>query len=62
VIRSRAMIWAGHVAHMVEMRNSYKILIGKFERKSHMEVLDEDGIIVLECILKEITCEGVDWI
>jgi hypothetical protein len=56
------MIWAGHVAHMVEMRNSYKILIGKFERKSHMEVLDEDGIIVLECILKEITCEGVDWI
>jgi len=33
VIKSRKMRWEGHVARVVEMRNSYKILIGKPERK-----------------------------
>jgi hypothetical protein len=27
------MKWAGHVAHMREMRNTYKILVRKPERK-----------------------------
>jgi hypothetical protein len=31
VIKSRRMRWEGHVAHMGEMRNAYKILIGKPE-------------------------------
>jgi hypothetical protein len=28
-IKSRRMRWAGHVARMGELRNAYKILLGK---------------------------------
>jgi hypothetical protein len=31
VIKSRIMRWAGHVARMGEMRNSYNIFVGKSE-------------------------------
>jgi hypothetical protein len=31
VIKSRIMIWAGHVAHMVEGRDVYRVLVGKPE-------------------------------
>jgi hypothetical protein len=31
LIKSRRMRWVGHVAHMGEMRNAYKILDGKPE-------------------------------
>jgi hypothetical protein len=34
VIIYRKMIWAGHVARMGEMRNSYKILVGRLDEKS----------------------------
>ena len=33
VIKSRRMIWAGHVARMGEMRGSYRVLVGKSEGK-----------------------------
>jgi hypothetical protein len=33
VIRSRRMKWAQHVVHMGEMKNAYKILVGKCEGK-----------------------------
>jgi hypothetical protein len=33
VIKSRKMRWAGHIAHMGEMRNVYKILLEKLEGK-----------------------------
>jgi len=33
VIKSRRMIWAGHVAHMGEERGVYRVLVGKPERK-----------------------------
>jgi hypothetical protein len=29
VSNSRRMKWEGHVAHMKEMRNAYKILVGR---------------------------------
>jgi hypothetical protein len=31
VIKTRRMRWVGHVARMGEMRNAYKILVGKHE-------------------------------
>ncbi|PNF17770.1 translation factor SUI1-like protein [Cryptotermes secundus] len=37
MIKSRRMRWAGHVARMGEMRNAYRILVGKPEGKSHRE-------------------------
>jgi len=33
VIKSKRMRWVGHVACMGEMRNAYKILVGKPEGK-----------------------------
>jgi hypothetical protein len=31
--KSRRMRWAGHIAHMVEVRNAQSILVGKPESK-----------------------------
>jgi hypothetical protein len=33
MINSRRMIWAGHIARMGDVRNAYKILVGKPEGK-----------------------------
>jgi hypothetical protein len=37
MITSRRMRWAGHVARMGEMRNAYRILVGKPEGKRPLE-------------------------
>jgi hypothetical protein len=36
-IKSRRMRWAGHVAHMGENKNVYKVLMGKPEGKRPLE-------------------------
>jgi hypothetical protein len=36
MIKSRRMIWAGHVARMGEKRNAYKIFVGKPEGKKSL--------------------------
>jgi hypothetical protein len=33
VVKLRKMRWVGHAAHMGEMRDTYKILVGKPERE-----------------------------
>jgi hypothetical protein len=35
MIKSRRMRWAGHVVEMGEMRNAYKILVGKPKGRDH---------------------------
>jgi hypothetical protein len=47
------MTWVGHVAHMGEMRNAYKLLIGKPKRRW------EDNIRI---DLREIRLRSVDLI
>jgi hypothetical protein len=42
-VKSRRMRWAGHVAWVGRIRNSYNILFGKLERRDHLEDLDIDG-------------------
>jgi hypothetical protein len=44
-------IRTGHVARTGEMRNVFKILVGKPEGKNHSEELGVDGWIILEWIL-----------
>lgn len=46
------MVLVGHVAHMIEMRNSYKTLDGKPEGKRHVADLGIGRKIVLTLILK----------
>jgi hypothetical protein len=57
--------WAGHVACIGEMRNAYKILVGKPAGKSYSEDLDVDGRIVLEWVLWKQggkVCTGFIWL
>jgi hypothetical protein len=48
VIISRGMRWAEHVTWIGEMRNAYKILVGKPEGRDHLEDLSVDGKIILK--------------
>jgi hypothetical protein len=50
-IKSRIMRWARHVARMVEMRNSYKILVAEPGRKRLSQYIGVDERIILELIL-----------
>jgi hypothetical protein len=55
-IKSRRMIWAGHVARMGEGRNLYRILVGKPEGKRPLERPRrtwEDGI--------KMDLRGIGW-
>jgi hypothetical protein len=57
-IKSRRMRWVGHVAPMGEMRNVYRVLMGKPEGKRPLERLRrrwEDG---LKMDLREIVWGG----
>jgi hypothetical protein len=62
MIASGRMKWAGHIAHMGEMRNAYRILVGKpigngpLGRPMHWW---GDNI---KMDLREIGFGGVDWI
>jgi len=40
------MGWAGQDAHMKEMRNSHKILVGKLKENRPLERLGKDGQIL----------------
>jgi hypothetical protein len=40
-----------HVARKREMRNGYKIFVGKPEWENHLEYLGLDGKVILEWIL-----------
>jgi hypothetical protein len=61
-IKSRRMMWAGHVARMGEWGNVYRVLVGKPEGKRPLErprCRWEDGI---KMDLREIGWGGVEWI
>jgi hypothetical protein len=61
-IKSRRMSWTGHVAHMGEGRNVYRVLVGKPEGKGPLErprCRWEDGI---KMDLREIGLGGVEWV
>jgi hypothetical protein len=53
VINSMRMRGAIQVARMVEVKNAFKILVGKSESKSQSKDLDVDGRIILEWIVKK---------
>jgi hypothetical protein len=38
MIRLRRMSWMGHVAHRGAIRNAYKVMVGKSERKTTWEM------------------------
>jgi hypothetical protein len=60
--KSRRMIWSGHVARMVELRNAYRILVGKPAGKSPLGRARYRWVDNIKIDLREIGWDGVDWI
>jgi hypothetical protein len=50
-IKSRRMRWVGHMAHIGEERNVYRILMGKPKERDYLEDQGEDGRMGSEWIL-----------
>jgi choline kinase len=62
MIESRRKRWAGHVAGIGEIRNAYRILVGKPEENRPLERPRLRWMVNIEMDLKEIGLDGVDWI
>ena len=61
-LKSRRLRWAGHVAHMEESRNTYRVLVGRPEGKrplGRQRCSWEDNI---EMNFMEMGCNAGDWI
>jgi hypothetical protein len=62
LIKSRRMRWAGHVVRMGEMRNAYRILVGKSEGKRPLGRPRRRWVDNMNMDLREIRWDGMDWI
>jgi hypothetical protein len=60
MIKSR-MSWMGHLARIVEMRNPYKVLIEKPERKMPLGRPRHRYKYNIKVNIGEIGCEGMDY-
>jgi hypothetical protein len=54
LIESRRMRWAGHVARMGETRGVYRVLVGKWRKREHLEDPGIDGRIILRRIFRKL--------
>jgi hypothetical protein len=61
-IKSRRMRWAGHVAHMGEGRNLYRVLVGKPEGRRPLGRSRRRWEDEIRMDLEEIGWGGVEWI
>jgi len=59
VIKSRRVRWTEHVARVGDNGGAYRVLVGKPERKDHLEEINIDGSIILKCIFKK--WDGKAW-
>jgi transcription termination factor 2 len=62
MIKSRRMRWAGHVTRMGQMRNFYKVLVGKTDGKRPLGIPRRRWKDNIKMYLRKIGLEGVDWI
>jgi hypothetical protein len=62
IIKLRRIRWAGHVARMGEMRNVYRLLVGKPERKRPLGRPRRRWMDNIKMELLEIGLSVVDWI
>ena len=61
VIKSRRMRWAGHVAHMGEEREVYRVLVGKPEGKRPLGRARPRWVDNIRMDLQEVGCGYMDW-
>jgi hypothetical protein len=62
MIKSRRIIWTGHVTRMGEKRNAYKLLVGKPEKKKPLGRPVSRWMDNIRMDLENIGWGGVDWI
>jgi hypothetical protein len=62
VIKSRRLRWAGHVAHMGEMRGAYRALVGKPEGRRPLGRPRRRWEDNIKMDLREVGWGGLDWI
>jgi hypothetical protein len=62
VIKSRRMIWAGHVAWMGEGRGVCRVLVGKPEGKRPLGRPRHRWEDNIRMDLQEVGCGGLDWL
>jgi hypothetical protein len=62
VIKSRRIRWVGHVTHFGEMRNVYKILVGKSGVKSPLRRSSHKWEENIKMDIMEIRIGSMDWI
>jgi hypothetical protein len=62
VIKSRRMRWAGHVTHVGEKREAYRILMGRPEGRIPLGRPSRRWEDNIKMDLQEVGWEGVDWI
>jgi len=62
VIKSRRMRWAGHVAHIGEEREVYRVLVGKPEGKRPLWRPRRRWGHNIRMHFQEVRCGYVDWI
>ncbi|KAJ4450879.1 hypothetical protein ANN_02311 [Periplaneta americana] len=61
-IKSRRLRWAGHVAHMGESRNAYRVLVGRPEGKRSLGRPRRRWEDNIKMDLMEVGYDGRDWI
>jgi hypothetical protein len=61
VIKSRKMRWAGHVAHMGELRGVYRVLVGKPEGKRPMGRPRRRWEVNIRMDLRKLGCDVGVW-
>ncbi|KAJ4426740.1 hypothetical protein ANN_26539 [Periplaneta americana] len=61
-IKSRLLRWAGHVAHMGESRNAYRMLVGRPEGKRPLGSPRRRWGDNIKMDLREVGYDGRDWI
>jgi hypothetical protein len=53
VIKSRRMIWAGHLEGMGERRSVYRVLVGNLRERDHLEDPSVNGRIMLRWMFRK---------
>jgi hypothetical protein len=62
VVKSKMMRWAGHVACMGGMKNSYKILVGKYEGKRPLRRPRHRWEDNTRMAVRKLGLDGIDWL
>ena len=62
MMKSRRIIWVGHVARMAERRGVYRVLVGKPEEKRPLGRPRRRWDNNIKMDLQEVGCGGMDWI